>query len=186
VERAADFRVSHFATDGQNEIQKVVKRNVPLNVLFRDQLFSPYDTPLTSINTEPPELGDRVMNLVATGVPFGLKGTVITIHSGTGYVEVLFDEEFAGGKSLQGNCSQFRGALVSWSSVLKYSQNALNQSSRSPPSRGVSNNQTATNVNSAPTKSAKKAASEPTGGTFFTDTFHQFFSLRSSPVPSLL
>lgn len=83
------MRVSHFASeDGQNEIQKVVKRNVPVDVLFRDQQFSPYDTPLTSINVDPPELGDRVMNLIATGVPFGLKGTVITIHSGSGYVEV--------------------------------------------------------------------------------------------------
>lgn len=90
VERAVDVRVSHFASeDGQNEIKKVVKRNVPIEVLFRDQLYSPYDTPLTFINSEPPELGDRVMNLVATGVPFGLKGTVITIHSGTGYVEVI-------------------------------------------------------------------------------------------------
>lgn len=90
MERAVDVRVSHFATEeGQSQIQKVVKKNVPVEVLFRDQPFSPYDTPLTSINSDPPELGDRVMNLIATGVPFGLKGTVITIHSGTGYVEVI-------------------------------------------------------------------------------------------------
>ena len=57
-------------------------------MLFRDQFYSPFDTPLTSINSNPPELGGRVMNLVATGVPFGLKGTIITIHNGTGYVEV--------------------------------------------------------------------------------------------------
>jgi hypothetical protein len=31
---------------------------------------------------------------------------------------VLFDEEFIGGRSLQGLCSQFRGRLLSWSSVL--------------------------------------------------------------------
>lgn len=40
-------------------------------------------------------------------------------------VQVLFDEEFAGGKSLQGMCSPFRGALVAWSSVLKVSRNTL-------------------------------------------------------------
>lgn len=81
--------MSRFTSEeGQQEIKKVVKRNVPVEVLFRDQLYGPFDTPLTSINPNPPELGDRVINLVATGVPFGLKGTVITIHSGTGYVEV--------------------------------------------------------------------------------------------------
>jgi ribosomal protein L35AE/L33A len=46
-------------------------------------------------------LGDRVVSLNSQGVPFGLKGTVITVHEHTGYVEVLFDQEFTGGKSLQ-------------------------------------------------------------------------------------
>jgi len=53
------------------------------------------------------------------GVPFGLKGTVVIVHSSTGYVEVIFDEEFIGGRSLQGNCSQFRGRLCPWSGLLR-------------------------------------------------------------------
>ena len=56
--------------------------------------------------TEPPRLGDRVVNLHATGVPFGLRGTVVAIHTNTGYVEAIFDEEFVGGRGLQ-----VRGAL---------------------------------------------------------------------------
>ena len=44
---------------------------------------------LVSFNgSEPPELGDRVVNLYATGVPFGLRGTIVAIHSNTGYTEV--------------------------------------------------------------------------------------------------
>eukprot|EP00604_Paraphysomonas_vestita_P004311 CAMPEP_0174825532 /NCGR_PEP_ID=MMETSP1107-20130205/42851_1 /TAXON_ID=36770 /ORGANISM="Paraphysomonas vestita, Strain GFlagA" /LENGTH=807 /DNA_ID=CAMNT_0016057237 /DNA_START=2410 /DNA_END=4834 /DNA_ORIENTATION=- len=157
VERAVDVRVSRFTSEeGQQEIKKVVKRNVPVEVLFRDQLYGPFDTPLTSINPNPPELGDRVINLVATGVPFGLKGTVITIHSGTGYVEVLFDEEFAAGKSLQGNCSPFRGALVAWTTVLCISTNPFsnnnnnnnNQSIRNKTSNGASNKNTPNSRNS--------------------------------------
>lgn len=38
--------------------------------------------------TEPPKLGDRIVNLYATGVPFGLRGTIVAIHSNTGYAEV--------------------------------------------------------------------------------------------------
>ena len=45
----------------------------------------------------PPELGDRVANLCANGVPFGARGTVVAIHDATeGCVEVLLDEEFIG------------------------------------------------------------------------------------------
>lgn len=36
--------------------------------------------------------------------------------------KVLFDEEFAGGKSLQGLCSDYRGGLVSWSAVIRISK----------------------------------------------------------------
>lgn len=44
---------------------------------------------LVSFNgSEPPQLGDRVVNLYATGVPFGLRGTIVAIHSNTGYTEV--------------------------------------------------------------------------------------------------
>jgi len=76
------------------------------------------DAPLKTSNR--PELGDRVVNLLAQGVPFGLRGTVIACHKHSACVEVLFDEEFIGGTSLQGSCSNFRGKLVPWYTVLKY------------------------------------------------------------------
>ncbi len=66
-----------------------------------------------------PELGDRVVNLVGLGVPFGLRGTVVALHKHSACVEVLFDEEFIGGTSLQGTCSPYRGKLLPWSAVLK-------------------------------------------------------------------
>ena len=141
IERAVDVRRSALASeegvDGQHP-QRVVKKKVPLQAIFREGMFGPYDAPLQGLNDAygPPELGDRVVNLVASAVPFGLKGTVIAIHASSAYVEVLFDEEFAGGKSLQGLCSAFRGALVSWSSVLKVSRNTLPGSQS--PKRGAS------------------------------------------------
>jgi hypothetical protein len=102
-------------------------KHIPIQDLFYLDEFSQNDTQLTynmeeSNSSEKrlikPVLGDRIVNLNAQGVPFGLKGTVITIHEVTGYVEVLFDEEFTGGKSLNGSCSAFRGRLVAWTSVL--------------------------------------------------------------------
>ncbi len=66
-----------------------------------------------------PELGDRVVNLLGLGVPFGLKGTVVALHRHSACVEVLFDEEFIGGTSLQGTCSPYRGKLLPWSALLK-------------------------------------------------------------------
>jgi 5'-3' exoribonuclease 1 len=72
---------------------------------------------------EAPQLGDRIVNLCADGIPFGARGTVIGIHeaASTGCVEVAMDEEFMGGTSLQGLCSNFRGKLCAWTNVLKVS-----------------------------------------------------------------
>lgn len=44
----------------------------------------------------------------AKGVPFGLWGTVVACHSHSGCVEVVFDEEFIGGGTLHGMCSNYR------------------------------------------------------------------------------
>lgn len=86
-------------------------------------------------------LGDRVVNrLAGSGVPFGLRGSVVGVHPSTdsndqqtqhgghgnssnatdigsggadvAYVEVLFDEGFIGGGSLDGRCSEGRGKAV--------------------------------------------------------------------------
>jgi hypothetical protein len=65
-----------------------------------------------------PVLGDRVVSINALGVPFGQRGTVTAIHSSTGYVEVLFDEEFVGGRPIQGCVSLFKGRLCPWRHLL--------------------------------------------------------------------
>lgn len=70
-------------------------------------------------------LGDRVVNRLAEGgVPFGLRGTVVGIYppaaldtatadmGDSGVVEVVFDEGFIGGSTLNGRCSEGRGKAV--------------------------------------------------------------------------
>ncbi len=38
------------------------------------------------------------------------------------FIQLIFDEEFIGGKGLQGSCSQFRGRLAPWSDLLLVSR----------------------------------------------------------------
>ena len=130
IERAADSQREAAATASASAStlqETYTVKHIPIQDLFYLDEFSQNDTQLTYNMEESnasekrlikPALGDRIVNLNAQGVPFGLKGTVITIHEVTGYVEVLFDEEFTGGKSLNGSCSAFRGRLVAWTSVL--------------------------------------------------------------------
>eukprot|EP01042_Synura_sphagnicola_P001408 gene1408-1603_t len=131
IERAADVRSSSVSVLRASTEKPVVERDVYLaEKLFCVDSYSATDVPITMSLTRTisgqagessfcgPRLGDRVVNLRGTGVPFGLRGTVVSIHTHTLYVEVLFDEEFIGGRSLQGSCSQFRGRILPWDSLL--------------------------------------------------------------------
>jgi Exoribonuclease Xrn1 D1 domain/Xrn1 SH3-like domain len=120
VQKAADVRSLALRKKGYPK-ETLVK--VPGSALYREGSTGATDVLLTTdINHgEGPELGDRIVNLCADGVPFGLRGTVIGIHEAatSGSVEVVMDEEFIGGTSLQGHCANFRGKLCHWSQLLK-------------------------------------------------------------------
>ena len=152
IERAADVRTSHLAANPPEKfvvkkvpldaIYRVRKRcsgdvltyyyivtrqslTHPMQIyfcFFQGDVTSQFDAPLLYNLSCNPRLGDRVVNLNSLGVPFGLKGTVITIHNATGYVEVVFDSEFVGGRALAGSCSQFRGRLCPWHGLLRVSK----------------------------------------------------------------
>jgi 5'-3' exoribonuclease 1 len=96
---------------------------IPGSALYREGSIGATDVLLAADlnNSEAPQLGDRIVNLCVDGIPFGAKGTVIGIHEAatTGCVEVVMDEEFMGGTSLQGACSNFRGRLCLWAHLLK-------------------------------------------------------------------
>jgi hypothetical protein len=85
IERASDVRVSYLSASGTTP---VVVKSVPVEYMYRGDLAQATDAPLSYNGTAAPLLGDRVVNLSATGVPFGLRGTVVAMHSNTGYVEV--------------------------------------------------------------------------------------------------
>lgn len=120
VQKAADVRSLALKKKGYPK-ESLFK--IPGSALYREGSTGPTDVILAcDLNDgRGPELGDRVVNLCADGVPFGARGTVIGIHDAakTGSVEVLMDEEFIGGTSLQGHCANFRGKLCLWSHLLK-------------------------------------------------------------------
>lgn len=86
VERAADVRRSALASTEGTRAKEIV-RGIRIDTLYRSDSSTNSDIAL-SFNEDAPILGDRVINLSSTGVPFGLRGTVVTIHKSTGYVEV--------------------------------------------------------------------------------------------------
>jgi 5'-3' exoribonuclease 1 len=85
IEKAADVRMSQIRS---HEIEKVVVKDYPVDMIFRGDFLTSNDVALEFNNTHPPKLGDRVVNLTPSMAPFGLRGTVIVIHQATQYVEV--------------------------------------------------------------------------------------------------
>lgn len=120
VEKAASVRTLALKEHGYPK-ESLIK--VPGSALYREGSTGPTDVLLAADlnNNEAPKLGDRIANLCADGIPFGARGTVVGIHEAktTGSVEVVMDDEFIGGSSLQGTCSNFRGKLCLWAHLLK-------------------------------------------------------------------
>jgi 5'-3' exoribonuclease 1 len=120
VQRAADARTLALKKRGPPQYS-VIK--VPGIALYREASTGPTDILTASDynDSQAPELGDRVANLCANGIPFSARGTVVAIHEAatTGSVEVVMDEEFIGGTSLQGACSNYRGKLCLWAHLIK-------------------------------------------------------------------
>ncbi|GKY93882.1 hypothetical protein MPSEU_000355100 [Mayamaea pseudoterrestris] len=120
VQKAADVRSLALWKAGYPK-ESLIK--IPGNALYCEGSTGATDVLLASDlnNNDAPRLGDRIVNLCADGVPFGARGTVVAIHEAatTGSVEVVMDDEFVGGNTLQGACSNFRGRLCRWAHLLK-------------------------------------------------------------------
>jgi hypothetical protein len=120
VQKAADVRALALK---KSNYPKEALIKIPGSALCRDGSIGATDVIQASDlnNNEAPELGDRVANICAEGIPFGARGTVVGVHESitTGSVEVVMDEEFMGGTSLQGTCGNFRGKLCAWVHLLK-------------------------------------------------------------------
>lgn len=117
LEQAANEKIAQEASD-VGSIAPVVAHGLPSDLLFRGDIFSPTDVPPLFENPKNPRLGYRIVNVTSAIVPFGYNGTVVAIHGSSGFVEVLFDKEFAGGRPIAGANSKFKSALVPWAACL--------------------------------------------------------------------
>lgn len=118
VQRASDVR--RAAQEEKGEV-KQINIKIPPSALYKESSTAATDV-LQQADRDSPELGDRIVNLCANGLMFGARGTVVGIHDeSTGCVEIVMDEEFIGGSTLQGTCSNFRGKLCVWNHLLKVS-----------------------------------------------------------------
>lgn len=84
IERAADEQTSLNQHKG---FTTFLVKGIAIEKIYSNLHRSSQDVALT-YNTLEPRLGDRIVNLTCTGVPFGLRGTVVTIHHATKFVEV--------------------------------------------------------------------------------------------------
>mmetsp|Transcript_39060 Transcript_39060/g.87348 ORF Transcript_39060/g.87348 Transcript_39060/m.87348 type:complete len:1924 (+) Transcript_39060:98-5869(+) len=120
IQKAADARQAALGAK-QGELRFEVLHGLPLECLALAPSPNGQRDVKANYNQamDPPVLGDRCLNAHDSGVPFGLRGTVVAIHFHSSAVEVVFDEQFVGGSSLQGSCDKFRGRLVPWRHLLK-------------------------------------------------------------------
>lgn len=84
IERAADVHAALNTTKGYKVI---TVKGIPVEKVYCNVTRTTNDVALP-YNTLEPRLGDRIVNLACPGVPLGLRGTVVTIHQATKYVEV--------------------------------------------------------------------------------------------------
>ena len=106
------------ANDGKKIVRLV---DVPLHLLFFGDFTGTANEGDHGAGTDQVvewNLGDRVVNIRSSFVPFGLRGTIVALHPTTGTVEVIFDTSFIGGNTLHGLCANGRGRVVKWTDLL--------------------------------------------------------------------
>ena len=98
------------------------KQPVPLDHVSLLHLYPPNPALAWSpTESEGVELGDRVLSVRSdASVPLGLRGTVVGVHSKSS--EIVWDEEFMTGNSLNGRCHHLRGQTLPFTAFINLSK----------------------------------------------------------------
>lgn len=114
LEAATRIMARKRAESGSMGIKRQILRGLPRYALLKP------DQARMRVPVQQYQLGDRVVNVLDFGsVPPAAKGTVVGL--GTNSIDVVFDVPFLGGTSLNGLCTNYRGAMVGLADVLNLS-----------------------------------------------------------------
>ena len=106
------------------------KQAVPLDHVSLLHLYPPNPAIAWSpTEGEAVELGDRVLSVRSDlSVPLGMRGTVVGIHAKS--CEIVWDEEFITGNSLNGRCHHLRGQTLPFTAFINLSKPKILQLSK--------------------------------------------------------
>ena len=106
------------------------KQLVPLDNVSLLHLYPPNPAIAWSpTEGEPVELGDRVLSVRSdVSVPLGVRGTVVAVHGKS--CEIVWDEEFMTGNSLNGRCHHLRGQTLPLTAFINLSKPKILQLSK--------------------------------------------------------
>ncbi len=103
------------AIGAASQVKRVFIKGIP-----RTALLKPNHAPFR-LQAQRFELGDRVIMVQDSGnVPLSARGVVVGINSNS--LEVVFDVPFLSGTTLNDRCAPYKGAAVSFVSVLNLTQ----------------------------------------------------------------
>jgi 5'-3' exoribonuclease 1 len=113
---AESARVSRVL--GQKAPETVNLSNIPLYYCYSPNPQLPW----SPTQAEIPELGDRIVSCRSdSGVPLGLKGTIVAVHQSK-FAEIVFDSEFISANSLNNKISHLRGQTLPFSAFINFSR----------------------------------------------------------------
>ena len=106
------------------------KQPVPLDHVSLLHLYPPNPAIAWSPSeAEPVELGDRVLSVRSdVSVPLGVRGTVVGVHAKS--CEIVWDEEFMTGNSLNSRCHHLRGQTLPFTAFINLSKPNILQLSK--------------------------------------------------------
>jgi len=101
-------------TNSRNNVRRVILRGIPRSALLKPS-HAPY-----KLTAQKFALGDRIVCVADTGmVPMASRGVVVGINSNS--LDVVFDQPFLAGTTLDGRCSAYKGGVVGFATVLNLS-----------------------------------------------------------------
>lgn len=94
-----------FASKDPSKMEKAILRNIPRRAILKPEHAA------SRLQNQRFAVGDRAIVVQDTGsVPLAFKGVVVGLQAG--FIDLVMDIAYMGGTTLNGRCSQYRGASL--------------------------------------------------------------------------